>query len=573
VADDIHRKICRLPRERRLTPIHDLPAPAGTSAAKLFAKGKQMLKKKLASALLMVMGGTAMPLCMAATQTDIHAGQLGRVTSSTLATRLGLGSGNAFVARSQLKTVHGTVKTREQQTYKGVPVYGRSLVVERDARGTVLSADGAAERDIARHMTSVLPRLSAQQAQAKLRTRMGHTRLAIDNAKSKLYVYPQVAGAPKLVYRTSYLVNMHGNPSRPTALIDANTGAILKQWNGLTDGRRPPGGSTLPVPVSATGPGGNELTGLYHYDNSGPGLEWLDAQRVGNVCYLQNDEVATYNLAGGQRVTLWSFGCAGTNPADWVSFGDAINGAYSPINDAHHFGGVVYDMYSSWFGTPPLQNEDGTPMKLSMWVHYGTNYENAFWDGREMVFGDGDQYFYPFVVLDVTGHEISHGFTEQHAGLEYIGQSGGMNEAFSDMAGEAVKYFDRGSNDFMVGADIVKPATVPLLGMPALRDMCTPSNDGLSIDNASEYTDSIDVHYSSGVYNRAFCTLAKTSGWNTQKAFEVFHDANALYWAPDETFDGGACGVEQAATDRGYAVDDVTAAFAVVGVACNSTPR
>jgi pseudolysin/vibriolysin len=124
----------------------------------------------------------------------------------------------------------------------------------------------------------------------------------------------------------------------------------------------------------------------------------------------------------------------------------------------------------------------------------------------------------------------------------------------------------------MVGADIVKPSTVPLLGLPALRDMCTPSNDGASIDNAAQYYDGIDVHYSSGVYNRAFCTLAKTAGWDTRKAFEVFHDANALYWGPSETFDTGACGVEGAAKDRGYAVADVTAAFTAVGVTC-AAPR
>lgn len=525
-----------------------------------------MLKKKLAAALLMVMGGAAAPWCMAATKVDIHAAPMGRVASTALAGRLNLGTGSAFVAEHEIRTARGTVKTREQQTFKGVPVYGRSLVVERNAAGEVLSAEGTAERDVGMQLISVLPRLPAAQAPVTLQAKMGHAGLAVTNAKTKLFVYPQNQGAPRLVYQTSYVVTVHGQPSRPTAIIDANTGVVIKQWNGLTDGRRPP--TQTPTNVQATGPGGNQLTGLYHYDGSAPGQELLAAERTGNVCYLQNDDVATYNLAGGQRVSLWSFGCAGTDPAGWVSFGDAINGAYSPINDAHHFGGVVYDMYNTWFGKPPLQNDDGSPMKLSMWVHYGTNYENAFWDGGEMIFGDGDQYFYPFVVLDITGHEISHGFTEQHSGLQYTGQSGGMNEAFSDMAGEAVKYFDRGSNDFMVGADIVKPATVPLLGMLALRDMCTPSNDGASIDNASDYTDALDVHYTSGVYNRAFCTLAKTAGWNTRKAFEVFHDANALYWVPDETFAGGACGVEQAALDRGYTETDVAAAFTTVGVTC-----
>ena len=525
-----------------------------------------MFHKKLVGAMLAALGCASVSLCEA-TPLHVHAGRLGHLAPAPLAARLGLGKGNTFAAGARVRTLSGTVKTRERQTYQGIPVYGRSLVVERDRAGNVVSAEGVAEGSLAPTLPSVHPRLTGAQAHAALQAKLGQQRDAASNVRSDLFVYPQTQGKARLVYRTSYLVNVHGQLSRPTAIVDANTGQVIRHWDGLTTGRRPPGGT--PTAIQANGPGGNELTGLYHYDGSGAGRELLDATRIGSACYLQDNEVATYNLAGGQRVTLWSFGCAGTNPAGWTSTGDAVNGAYSPINDAHHFGGVVYDMYNNWFGAPPLRNGDGTPMQLHMWVHYGTNYENAFWDGAEMVFGDGDQYFYPFVVLDVTGHEISHGFTEQHSGLEYTRQSGGMNEAFSDMAGEAVKYYDRGSNDFLVGAEMVKPA----LGMPFLRDMCTPSNDGGSIDNASQYSDSLDVHYTSGVYNRAFCTLAKTAGWNTRMAFEVFHDANALYWAPDETFDGGACGVEQAAADRGYTVNDVVAAFGVVGVTCSSTPR
>ena len=529
-----------------------------------------MFHKKLVGAMLAALGCASASLC-AATPIHVHAGRLGQLTPATLASKLGLGQGSAFTAGAHARTVRGTVKTRERQTFQGVPVYGRSLVVERDAAGNVMTAQGDAEASLSSQLRSVRPRLIGAQAQATLQAKLGHGGQAVSNARNELFVYPQGSGSARLAYRTSYLVTIKGQVSRPTAIVDADTGEVIRHWNGLTTGRIPPGGS--PVAVQANGPGGNELTGLYHYDGAGAGHEKLDATRIGSTCYLQDNEVATYNLAGGQRVTMWSFGCAGTNQAGWTSMGDAINGAYSPINDAHHFGGVVYDMYSRWFGTPPLLNGDGSPMQLHMWVHYGTNYENAFWDGAEMVFGDGDQYFFPFVVLDVTGHEISHGFTEQHSGLEYAGQSGGMNEAFSDMAGEAVKYFDRGSNDFLVGAEMVKPATVPLLGMTSLRDMCTPSRDGLSIDNASQYSASLDVHYSSGVYNRAFCTLAKTAGWNTRMAFEVFHDANALYWAPDETFGGGACGVEQAATDHGYAATDVVAAFNAVGVSCPGTLR
>jgi Zn-dependent metalloprotease len=233
----------------------------------------------------------------------------------------------------------------------------------------------------------------------------------------------------------------------------------------------------------------------------------------------------------------------------------AVNGAYSPLNDAHAFGNVIFDMYSDWYGVTPLSQ------KLEMRVHYGNNYQNAFWDGTAMSFGDGGSTFYPLVSLDVSAHEVSHGVTEQRSGLVYSGESGGMNEAFSDMAGEAAENYMNGSNDWMVGEQIFKADG-------ALRYMDQPSKDGRSIDHASQMTSGLDVHYSSGVYNRAFYTLATTSGWDVKDAFAVMLRANDLYWGANSTFNSGACGVESAAADLGLDVVDVTAAFDVVGVQC-----
>jgi pseudolysin/vibriolysin len=197
-----------------------------------------------------------------------------------------------------------------------------------------------------------------------------------------------------------------------------------------------------------------------------------------------------------------------------------------------------------------------------MRVHYSHNYENAFWDGTGMTFGDGASTFYPLVSLDVSAHEVSHGYTEQNSGLEYDGQSGGMNEAFSDIAGEAAEYFMNGSNDFLIGAEIIK-------GNGALRYMQDPTQDGASIGSADDYYDGLDVHYSSGVYNKAFYQLAHKSGWSTQKAFMAFAVANRDYWTPSTDFDQGACGVESAAEDLGYSKADVTSAFAAVDVSCS----
>jgi len=268
---------------------------------------------------------------------------------------------------------------------------------------------------------------------------------------------------------------------------------------------------------------------------------------------MTNANVKTVNLNGGTSgSTAFSYTC----PRNTVK---AINGAYSPLNDAHYFGGVVYNMYQAYIGKAPLS------FQLTMRVHYSSNYENAFWNGSAMTFGDGATKFYPLVSLDVSAHEVSHGFTEQNSGLVYSGQSGGINEAYSDMAGEAAEYYMRGSNDFLVGADIFKATG-------ALRYMCNPTQDGKSIDNAANFTSGMNVHYSSGVYNKAFCTLAKTTGWNTQKAFQVFARANDLYWTSSSTYNQAACGVQTAASDLGLPVANVTSAFSGVGVSCGTTP-
>ncbi|MGS1121980.1 M4 family metallopeptidase [Rhodanobacter sp. UC4436_H3] len=477
----------------------------------------------------------------AANTQSLRAQNLGAVPVASLATQLNLGPGMTLAPHGAVALAGQHRVVRQQQMYQGVPVYGRSIAVVQDAQGNALRATGELMQQ-GQQQISVRPRLNAARAIAALKAH-AHTVLvagtAMENARADLFVYPQEGAAPRLVYRVSYFVN-GANPTRPTAIVDANTGAVIKSWNGLTD-------------ASANGPGGNQKTGMYTY---GTDYAALDVTQSGSTCTLQNTNVKTYNLnhasSGGSVV---SFTCPTSNT-------DAINGAYSPVNDAHHFGGVVHDMYQSYTGAPPLS------IQLLMKVHYQSNYENAFWDGSAMYFGDGASTFYPLVSLDVTSHEISHGYTEQNSGLEYSGQSGGMNEAYSDIAGEAAEYFDRGSADFLVGADIVKASAG--IG-DALRYMCNPPQDGGSIDNAADYTSSLDVHYSSGVYNKSFCLLAKTTGWDVKKAFQVYALANKVYWTATSTFNSGACGVESAATDLGYDKNAVIAAFNGVGVACPGT--
>jgi Zn-dependent metalloprotease len=490
--------------------------------------------------LVAAIGMATASVATAANTKTLHAQDLGAVPASSLAAHLNLGQNMSLVPRSSVAIPGGRKVVRQQQMFRGVPVYGRSIAVVQDANGNALRATGELMQDAQLGLASVAPKLSAARAIAALQSH-AHTTLiggaAISNQMTDLFVYPQDNGTARLVYRVSYFVG-GANPSRPTAIVDANTGEVIRSWNGLTD-------------ASATGPGGNTKTGKYLY---GTDYAALDVTQSGSTCTLVNTNVKTYNLnhgtSGGSVV---SFTCPNSDT-------DAINGAYSPVNDAHHFGGVVHDMYTAYTGAPPLS------IQLVMKVHYKSNYENAFWDGSAMYFGDGASTFYPLVSLDVTSHEISHGYTEQNSGLEYSGQSGGMNEAYSDIAGEAAEFYDRGAADFLVGRDIVK--TSAGIG-DALRYMCNPPQDGGSIDNAANYTSSLDVHYSSGVYNKAFCLLAKTAGWDVKKAFQAFALANKSYWTTTATFNSGACGVQSAATDLGYNANDVIAAFTGVGVSCS----
>lgn len=470
---------------------------------------------------------------------------VGGATSASQA--LGLAAAELRELRSKQYPGGRTVR-RYEQLYQGVPVWGEAIV-EHLVTGNGLVA-GAGERsfhgamlsNLAKDIPTVKPALSTTQAlnAAKVAAR---TVGATSNEQSKLFVKQDGNGPAKLVYLTSYLTTVNGAPSRPHFLIDANSGAVLEKWEGLTHS------------LTGTGPGGNAKTGQREYGTTA-GYGYLDVTVSGSTCSLSSTNVDTYNMNGATSGsgTLHSFTC----PRNTVK---TINGGYSPMNDAHYFGNKVFNMYQDYLGVRPISQ------KLVMKVHYGSSYENAFWDGSAMSYGDGATTFYPLVSLDVTSHEVSHGFTEQNSGLVYSGMSGGMNEAFSDIAGEAAKYYVLGTNDFKVGADIFK-------GSGALRYMDNPPQDGRSIDNAANYTSGLDVHFSSGVFNKAFYLLATKAGWNTRKAFEVFADANRLYWTANSTFNQGACGVEKAATNRNYTVADVTAAFSAVGVTggCGTTP-
>ena len=521
-----------------------------------------MIKSNRRSLTLVALSPLSLALAMAsaqaATRTDLHNQNVSLLNSQYKlaaasgaptnardrhAEMLGLDADSALVVLTQDTDKDGTQHFRYQQTFRGIPVWGEQVIVSQDKSGSVKNLFGRMVGGLDKELPANAALVGKSRAASVAKSLTLGNRAAamkIEREETRQVIFVGDDKRARMAYVVTFFADAPGggSPTRPFVIVDAQSGKVLKQWEGLAHA------------LVGTGPGGNIKTGQYEY---GTNYGYNDVTQSGTTCTMNNTNVKTVNLNGGTTgTTAFSYTC----PRNTVK---TINGGYSPLNDAHYFGGVIYNMYNAYIGKPPLT------FQLAMKVHYSTNYENAFWDGAAMSFGDGATTFYPLVSLDVSSHEVSHGFTEQNSNLTYSGMSGGMNEAYSDMAGEAAEYFMKGTNDWKVGADIFK-------GTGALRYMDNPPLDGKSIDNAAGFTSGMDVHYSSGVYNKAFYLLATKAGWNTQKAFQVFARANDLYWTASSTFNQGACAVETATTDLGFTKADVTAAFTSVGVSCGTTP-
>lgn len=463
--------------------------------------------------------------------------------SRGLRSELGLTIEDGLSKISEHTDRNGNKITRMAQTFRGLPVWGEQVIVTSDRSGVINRIRGRVMKNIAKDIDGVetLAGLDETTVLSMMKKEFKNEKGAakawkFENESCEKVIFKDAGGYAVEAYAVTFFADVEtgGEPTRPTYIVEAASGAVIKQFDSLTH-------------ANGTGPGGNQKIGRYYYGTDyGP----FEVAQSGSKCTMDNSNVKTINLNNSllfQPTAAWAYDC----PENTVK---EINGAYSPLNDAHYFGGVIYDMYRDWFNTAPLT------FKLVMRVHYSRNYENAFWNGESMTFGDGSTTFYPLVALDVAAHEISHGFTEQNSGLIYEKESGGINESFSDMAGEAAEYYMRGHNDFLIGFDIMKASA------KALRYMDDPTKDGQSIGHVDNYYDGLDVHLSSGIYNKAFYTLATTSGWNTRMAFEVFATANRDYWVPSTSFYSGAVDAYESATDLGYSGSDVANAFRAVGI-------
>jgi Zn-dependent metalloprotease len=431
----------------------------------------------------------------ASTRTESSKVVAGAVTALRQhSTELRLTKGQSFRATDTLLDRSGTTHVRMTRTYRGLPVLGGDLVVHQAADG---SWAGVSRTLTAPLRMSTTPRLPRAVASARA-IRPSQATRGISHLKAKgapRLVVDAIGHRPRLVWAvTTGGRRADGTPSRLTSYVDARSGTVLRREEAIetVDGS----GQSLysgTVPLKLT--------------QSGSTYQLKDPTRGNTYTTDLNNKTDSY------LCQLFGYGCqTGTMfTSSTTSFGNGTtsNRASAGV-DAQYGTNMTWDYYNQVHGRNGIfGNGTGSYNR----THYGSNYVNAFWDGTKMTYGDGDGVNYgPLVSLDVAGHEMSHGVTENTAGLTYSGESGGLNEATSDIFGTMVEFFAANPNDpgdYLIGEEF------DLKNHVGFRRMDNPIADGSSPNCYSTNTKNLDVHYSSGVANHFFYLLAEGSGAKT----------------------------------------------------------
>jgi Zn-dependent metalloprotease len=247
--------------------------------------------------------------------------------------------------------------------------------------------------------------------------------------------------------------------------------------------------------------------------------------------------LATSVCPGEKRRTVYDARNGTTLPGKLVRSegGKAVKDV--SVNEAYDGAGTTYDFYEEVFSRNSI---DGKGMAIDSSVHYDRSYDNAFWNGRQMVYGDGDgDLFNRFTIaVDVIGHELTHGVTGCEANFDYEGEPGALNESFSDVFGSMVKQWNgkETSNkaDWIIGEGLFTKK-VKGVGIRSMKDPGTAYDDPVlgkdpqpasMKDFYTGYDDNGGVHINSGIPNRAFCLAAIAMGGHSwEKAGKIWYVA------------------------------------------------
>ncbi|KSU48369.1 bacillolysin [Exiguobacterium indicum] len=431
---------------------------------------------------------------------------------------------------------------RLQQEVDGVPVFGSVVVGNVAKDGTLKAVVNDAINVKGKPGLAKKATLSEKKAIKLYQKAIKASKFEVA-PKAELVIYP-VKDDAVYAYKVTSTVLAGKEPSRWTYFIDANSGKVLNKFDQLAHAT----GTTV-LGTSAT----------------------FNTTLSGSTYYLQDTTrgKGVYTYDAKNRTSL-----PGTL---WADADNVFNATYDRAAvSAHVNAAKTYDFYKNTYGR---NSYDNAGARLNSTVHYSTNYNNAFWDGTKMVYGDGDGTTFVALsgALDVVAHELTHAVTEYTAGLVYQNESGAINEAVSDIMGTVAEYTVGSNFDWLVGEDIYTPG----VSGDALRSMSNPAAYGDPDHYSKRYTGTQDnggVHINSGIINKAAYLLGNggtfynvsVTGIGVPKLGAIYYRALNVYLTPNSNFSSLRAAVVQSAKDLyGSTSAEATAAaksFDAVGV-------
>lgn len=444
-----------------------------------------------------------------------------------------LGADNALVMQKAELDDLGMEHAYFQQFYKGVRVYGGELITHANAKGDLQASSQSVFFGI---RLSVVAKLTITEALAAANRVVVPKAAYLNSPDVKLVIFPRTElrkigvgndatsfERVPIDFRLAYLLSVQiEDPSqtlRAVIVVDAITGQVIDRWDDLH--------------TSATvGSGNSEYSGTIQMNTNSVtgGYELRDLTRgatagtfgVGNVVTNLDHGTTGNGTVYTDSDDTWGDGqnYVSSNPTT------SANGQTAAVDAAYGIQ-VTWDMYKNVFARNGI---DGSGTATYMRVHYGSGYDNAFWDDTCfcMTFGDGTA-FKVLTALDVTGHELSHGVTKfnGHGGLNYTGESGGLNESSSDVMGTMAEFYAGGGGYSAHSNSIPSSGGNWTIGeqleSPPLRYMYKPSKDGTSPDAWSSSIGTLNVHNSSGPGNREFYFLSQgSSGLSTSDFYSSY---------------------------------------------------
>ncbi|MFN2390389.1 MAG: M4 family metallopeptidase [Pyrinomonadaceae bacterium] len=479
------------------------------------------------------------------------------------AAKRGIGNADNFKVKKvdidELKMAH----TRFQQTVDDIPVWEGEAIVHLDPDGEVATVTDDLKEAL---VVNTQPNFSDKDALKIAKSLYKGSKHLTEEPQVDMWIF-RGEDRDHLTYRVQMRREDGTNETAiPVIFVDAQTGEKVFEYDNL-----------------------QTASGVSLYS----GTVNITTDLVGSTYYMEDTtrKMGTFNFNNGT-----------TSAARYTDTNDVWDSTAQKAGvDAHYGAAVTYDYFKNVHGRSGIDGNsgpgsvtsaDGTTKLVSSRVHYSTNYNNAYWNGTAMTYGDGDgTTFTPLVTLDICGHEMTHGVTERTANLTYSGESGALNESMSDVFGAMVELRARGGTITADTWKIGEQAYTPSTAGDALRYMDNPhakSGGGYTADDdpdhyAERYTGTADnggVHINSGIGNKAFYMVAAggthhrsgvtVSAIGTNPAEKIWYRALTVYMTSSTNFSGARTATLNAATDlygsTSTQYNTVATAWCAVGV-------